>query len=597
MQEKTLAVLFGGIGGFSAGATRTKVEYAGQVYKYRLLVAIDCDPLACQNHDLITGESTAKVMDLFSREQYISFHAQEPPEDWQEVTPGDLWVAFGYQVPNKVFLSPPCKGLSGLLPAKSAETEKYQALNLLTLRGLELTLSACDVYGGKVPEIIHFENVPRITSRGKIILAAIKNLLKKYGYAVDMNPSHNLGEVGELGQNRIRFQIMARQENKIPNFIYLPPKKPLRTIGDVIGPLPSPGDTAACGWLHRLPQLQWKTWVRLALIRAGGDWRDLNELEWQNYGITYVPRGGGAYGVQSWKRPSRTITARAKVNGSSGCAAIADPRTNYKNDTHASIYRVCCFDQVGPTITGAIGPTNGCISISDPRLMQRNGRHPGVYKVVRIDESSLCITRTRFGSGALAVADPRISNRPGRYTDKYRIQQWKKTGNTVTGVTDIQSGAQVIADPRLSCTPRSGSYGVQAWNQTSKTVTGSGDIHSGTAAVADPRLPEDTDRGVWIIISEDGTWHRPLTTYELAMLQSFSTHLPDGRPFQIEGCSDAKAREYIGNAYPPDAAEAVCMSTLMALAKADEKVEFELSMDTIWVSPTTQDGEEKTVIA
>ena len=167
MKEKKLAVLFGGIGGFSHGANRAQIEYGGEVYKYRLLCSIDCDPIACQNHDAITGDKTAVVMDLFSRKQYKDFHGQEPPEEWQEVTPRDIWEAFGREVPNTVFLSPPCKGLSGLLPEKSAKSEKYQALNDLTVRGIELTLKACDIYGGHVPDIIHFENVPRITSRGK----------------------------------------------------------------------------------------------------------------------------------------------------------------------------------------------------------------------------------------------------------------------------------------------------------------------------------------------------------------------------------------------------------------------------------------------
>lgn len=674
MKEKTLAVLFGGIGGFSAGAVRAKVEYGGQVYKYRLLVSIDCDSVACLNHDIITGEKTAVVMDLFSRKQYIAFHGQEPPAEWREVTPWDIWEAFGRQVPNTVFLSPPCKGLSGLLPEKSAKSMKYQALNELTVRGIELTLQACHIYGGHVPEIIHFENVPRITSRGKHLLSKIKALLKKYEYAVNMNKSHNLGEIGGLGQNRVRFLIMARQEQKVPNFIYTPPKKRLRAIGEVIGPLPLPGDTEACGWMHRIPNLMKKTWERLALIVAGGDWRNLNELDWENYRIIYVPRGGGAYGVQDWEQPAKTITGQARITGSNGCAAVADPRighvprqgsyevacwdepcrtvtgsssigtsngvqaiqdprTGYKEGTHACIYQICKYDQVCPTVTGAVGPNNGCVSIADPRLNDRESRHPGVYRVVKMDEQAPCVTGTRFGSGALAVADPRlkgesrpnlygvadwnepgktvtgsasvsssngvaaiadprIPDRPGRYTDKYKVLDWDKESTTVTGVTDIQSGAKVIADPRLNCSPRSGSYGVQDWNKTGNLVTASADVHSGTAAVADPRIPSDNERGVFIYISVDGTWHRPLTTFELAMLQSFSRFLPDGRPFQLEGCSDAKAREYIGNAYPSDAAEATCNCSLMALAKADAKVEFELTNETIWVIPVEErDGE------
>ncbi|MEJ8548532.1 DNA cytosine methyltransferase [Brevibacillus borstelensis] len=127
------------------------------------------------------------------------------------------------------------------------------------------------------------------------------------------------------------------------------------------------------------------------------------------------------------------------------------------------------------------------------------------------------------------------------------------------------------------------------WEQPAPTVIGSSDVHSGTSAVSDPRpFPTDTDRGVWIIIAEDGTWHRPLTTYELAMLQGFDTHVPDGRPFQLDGCNDAKAQEYIGNAVPPTAAEAMGNVILLAAAKAEAGVGFELSWEEIWVKPEEQ---------
>lgn len=589
MREKTLAVLFGGIGGFSAGALKAKVEYGGQIYKYKLLVSIDCDPVACLNHDLITGEQTAKVMDLFSRDQYTRFHGEVPPDDWQEVTPYDVWQAFGEQVPDKLFLSPPCKGLSGLLPKRAAESDKYQALNELSIRGLELALEACYIYGGSVPAIVHFENVPRITTRGKRLLAIIRKLLKDYGYAVDMNPSHNLGEIGGLGQKRIRFLIMARQESKVPNFVYQPPKRPLKTIGDIIGPLPSPGDTKSCGWMHRVPKLQWKTWVRLALIRAGGDWRDLNSLDWENYGIAYVPRGCGTYGVQSWNDPGNTVVGNARLTGSNGCAAVADPRIiNLPREGSMGVAR---WDKAGRTVTAssAVGRSNGLQAIQDPRTEFKDNAHAILYRVSRLNEAAPTVTGAIGPSnGCMSISDPRIPERTGRYTDKYRIQVFDRAANTVTGVSDIQSGAQVIADPRLNCYCRSGNYGVQDWNEAAKTVTASHDVHAGTAAVADPRIPDDAVKGVFIIIAFDGTWHRPLTTYELAMLQSFPMFLPDGRPFQLEKCADAKAREYIGNAYPPDTGEAACNSTLLALAKADAKVSFELSNDLIWVSSKEQ---------
>ncbi|SYX83126.1 protein of unknown function [Paenibacillus alvei] len=65
------------------------------------------------------------------------------------------------------------------------------------------------------------ENVPRIQTRGKKLLNQIVALLKRYGYAVSMRADHNLGEIGGLGQSRVRFLILARIQKAIPNFIAL----------------------------------------------------------------------------------------------------------------------------------------------------------------------------------------------------------------------------------------------------------------------------------------------------------------------------------------------------------------------------------------
>ncbi|MFD0868790.1 DNA cytosine methyltransferase [Paenibacillus residui] len=623
IEYKTAAILFGGIGGESAGLLRSQVEYGGKVYRFRLLCSIDSDPVACRNHDLITGEKTAVVMDLFRRWQYVAWHGHKPPEDWREVTPWDIWLAFKQQVPFFLFLSPPCKGLSGLLPQKKSESDKYQALNYLTVSGLEMALQACLEYGGSLPAIIQLENVPRITSRGKPLLRQIKKLLVKYGYAVSIRADHNLGEIGGLGQNRVRFLIMARHEAQIPNVIYYPELKPLRSIGDVIGPLPAPGDTEAGGPLHRLPRLQWKTWMRLALIPAGGDWRDLNKVDWQNLRVTHEPRRG-AYEVADWQEPSRAVTSTAGPGRSNGVTAVSDPRLQIGGEGKTNLLRIQSVDEPAVCVTGAAGTHQGASCIADPTLSYRPGRHPAQYRIVRVDEVAPCVTGSRLGSGAIAVADPRINtklhpdsygvqdwdataktvrsanrimqaagsisdpriaDRPGRYTDKFRVQADGEPAATVTGTTDVQSGAQLVADPRIQSAPRADTMGVQDWSTTAKTVTGSMDVHAGAAAVADPRIPADNEQGVWLIIAQDGTWHRPLTTYELAMLQSFPTHLPDGRPFQLEGCSDAKAREYIGNAVPRDAAEEMGNVILLAGAQAEAGITFEMSWDPVWVAP------------
>ncbi|MEK3882401.1 DNA cytosine methyltransferase [Paenibacillus sp. PL2-23] len=624
VQFKTAAVLFGGIGGESAGLLQSQVEFGGNLYRFKLLCSIDNDPVANLNHDLITGEQTAVTMDLFRRWQYEAWHGHEPPADWQEVTPRDVWLAFKEQVPFFLFLSPPCKGLSGLLPQERSASDKYQALNYLTVSGLELSLEACEEYGGAIPAVIQLENVPRITSRGKPLLKRIEKLLEKYGYEVSIRADHNLGEIGGLGQRRVRFLLMARDPKQIPNVIYYPVPKPMRSIGDVIGPLPIPGDIAAGGPLHKLPRLQWKTWMRLALIPAGGDWRDLQKVNYQNLRVVHEPRAG-AYGVAGWETPCGAVTGTAGPGRSNGVTAVADPRLQINGDGKTNLLRVQSINEAADCVTGAAGPHQGAPCISDPTMPERSGRHPAQYRIVRADEPAPCVIGTRLGSGAIAIADPsvntklmpdsygvqdwheksktirganrimqaagsvsdpRLSDKAGRHSCKYRVQDAAEPAATVTGCSDVQSGAQLIADMRVNGAPRAGTMGVQEWEQPSKTIIGSADVHAGTAAVADPRpVPADDERGVWIIRALDGTWHRPLTTFELAMLQSFPQFLPDGRPFQLEGCSDAKAREYIGNAVPRDSAEQMGNVILLAAAEAEAGIGFALSWDPVWVAP------------
>jgi hypothetical protein len=82
--------------------------------------------------------------------------------------------------------------------------------------------------------------------------------------------------------------------------------------------------------MHRVPMLQWKTWVRLAFVPAGKDWRALNDLAVEggvlrDYGI--MPERdlhGHSLGVCGWGDPAPTITsARSPAQGR---FAVADPR-------------------------------------------------------------------------------------------------------------------------------------------------------------------------------------------------------------------------------------------------------------------------------
>jgi len=151
------------------------------------------------------------------------------------------------------------------------------------------------------------------------------------------------------------------------------------------------------------------------------------------------------------------------------------------------------------------------------------------------------------------------------------------------------NGAPSVADPRMGCKARNGTMGVQSWDEPGKTVIGAGDIHAGAAAVADPRIPADNDRPdpPPVIISLDGTWHRPLTTLELAALQDFMIVMPDGSPLKLAGKSDARWRERIGNAVPPRAARAAATEILFALLVSEEDG-WTLGATGVWVTPETE---------
>ena len=561
------------------GMQVAETEYRGINANFITLAGIDCDPDACKDFETLTGVPAVQ-MDLFSRDDYISFHGQEPPVGWKEVTPDDLREAAGLIYPDVVFTSPPCKGFSGLLPSKSAASEKYQALNRLTVRGLRLTLEA---FANDLPGIILMENVPRITTRGKDLLQEIKRLLSRAGY-VFHEGYHDCGELGGLGQHRKRYLLIARNPVKVQNFVYQPPKLHVRSIGEILGPLPMP-DSPAGGIMHRLPRLQWKTWVRLALIPAGGDWRDLEKIAPEEYRLEHIPRNA-TLGVLDWENPSCTVIGQARVGGSQA-SAVADPRLSEKMgkkfNGSPGLMGVLDWDKPTQAITGsASASSSNCPAVvADPRTGFKDGTHHTIYKVCRWDKTSPTVTGAmRPNNGAIVVSDPRTG---GGYSNKYQLIDWEKPASTVTGTVDIQSGAQSVVDPRLGCECRAGSYGVQDWSDPAKTVTGA-DIHSGNTAVADPRIPKDTESGVWIIVALDGSWHRPLTTWELLALQGFPLYMPDGIPVVLAGKSDAKWRERIGNAVPPPAARAIGEQILrtLLLSKLDA---WELSNQEIWVMP------------
>ena len=736
--------LFGGSGGGAQGFAKAREKWQGISGHFVNLGGVDVDPEACVDFEALTGVPEL-CMDLFSREDYTAWHGHEPPEDWHEATPEDIRAASQGIRPDVVFTSPPCKGLSGLLPTAQANSAKYQALNKLTIRGIALALEA---WRDDLPALIILENVPRIKSRGAHLLAAIKTLLQSYGYRV-RDGLHDMGEVGGLAQHRRRYLLVARLPARMSSFLYQPPIKKVRAIGDELGRLPLPDDPAA-GPMHHLPKLNWLTWLRLALIPAGQDWRALQDIapgsfgiegygsvphfnhvlrvtKWDDpsgtvaggsrpaqgaicvadpripaeaaqYGNTYRvnpwdeaagtvtaqgspsngaecvadprlgadafghalrvagwgdaagtvtaarspaygaiaaadprlpgahwsghfrvvrfsepartvtgqsgsfssnagmavadPRIGyeprkGSFRVNPWGQPSTTVIGATDVRGSNGVAAVADPRVSEHGKAFKGspgLFGVIDWTSAAPAVTGSasVSGSNMAAAVADPRVPERASRRSGQLSVRGWGDAAMTVTgEDSVGSGAQCVADPRLPEARTRYSNKYAVGDWGDPAHTVTGMTDIQEGAPCVADPRLGCSPHNGAFRVLGWGETASTVTAAGDVHAqGAAIVADPRMdegelfvadlriPNPSESGVWVIVSEDGTWHRPLTTLELAILQGYPAVMPDGRLLTLAGRSQSRWRERIGNSVPVPAAQAIAETMLLALIPA-----------------------------
>lgn len=621
--------LFCGLGAAAHGFNKGSARVGSTEARFRCIGGIDVEPAAIADFGRLAGVP-GTLLDLFSREQYRAFHGREPDADWREAVPADIHRAFGHERPHIAFLSAPCKGFSGLLSETSSKTARYQALNALTLRGVMLLLEA---YRDDPVELIIFENVPRIATRGRHLLDQIVGLLRAYGYAV-AETAHDCGELGGLAQSRKRFLLVARHERKVPPFLYEPPKRRLRGVGEVLDRLPVPGPEPLLP-MHRMPMLQWKTWVRLAFVEAGSDWRSLNKLrvedgfladyaivnehfkgflgvhDWQDtVGVVAgetLPTNGAfsvadpridghpksvQMGVWRWMDTAPVVTSKMLAGG--GPNAIADPRlegTRFNN-----VYRIVAFDETSPAVTGGGTPSAGGLSVADPRA---DGAFAGAgkYRITGFDESAgTVIAGSTTGQGAFSVADPRCNWSPDAHRNKLAIEGWPDPAGTVTGSRAPYSGGLSVADPRPDFTrdgkpvyTTNGHYGVLPWDGHSGGVTAAGKHDNGRWSVADPRpaegeaapaLPAPNDRLFAVIRALDGTWHRPFTTLELAALQGM---VDPEETLELHGTSDSAWRERIGNAVPPPAAQAIAgvMGRTLLLAWAGET--FMLSSEPIWV--------------
>lgn len=374
-----------GLGGGAKGFSQAQPRVGNLKGVFRCIGGVDVDPDAIKDFNRMSGGRPGTVLDLFTRDQYVAFHGKEPPADWKEALPVDIRAAAGGERPHIVFISSPCKGASGLLREELSITPKYQALNQLTLRCVWLMLEA---WADDPPELIVFENVKRLEQRGRHLLDQINMLLQKYNYAV-AETSHDCGELGGLAQSRKRFLLVARHTEKVPPFLYEPEKKRLKAVGEILERMPLPGDTKA-GPMHRIPRLQWKTWIRLAFVQAGSDWRSLKSLNVQNGHLKdflIVPEYFRDYlGVNKWEDNCGAISGRGTPT--TGAYSVADPRFE-SGDYHCGQYGVCGWDQTMGAIINVKSPGQGMFAVQDKRLQENESLHSAMFGIIAADQSGV----------------------------------------------------------------------------------------------------------------------------------------------------------------------------------------------------------------
>lgn len=518
MRDFTALFPFGGSGGGALGFLDAEVRLLGETGAFRCLGSLDFDAVACLDFERFTGAPAWCV-------------------DVQDVTASELHARYGRTAPDVVFMSPPCKGSSRLLSSAKAKTDKYRDMNRLAVVWTRVMLEA---WGDDPPALLLLENVPGLPARAKGMITELREMLAAVGYVFHAS-DHDCGEVGGLAQHRRRYLLVARHPGKCPPLLYQPPKRRVRGVGEVLSLLPMPATLAAAEWgkLHTMPRLSWRNWLRLALIPAGGDWRDLaGVLEGRARREVFR-----RHAVQSWTEPHPAVTGP----GGHSVESVADPRVTLDCKPWSGAYGVQGWQDPAATVTGASSVDNRPVAVADVRV---NSCFPGGYGVRAWDKPSGTVTGESVGpsNGTMAVADPRLQLDAPAFDAAYAVLKWADPARTIAGNAAVGCGAYAVADARTG------------WADGVRILT----LDEAMGMDLDPKKsPPFTP----VIIAEDGTWHRPMTPMELSAIQGYPLRI-GGEPIPWHG-GRTVVMEHVGNSVPPPAARAIAERMLVALLEAE----------------------------
>jgi site-specific DNA-cytosine methylase len=297
--------------------------------------------------------------------------------------------------------------------------------------------------------------------------------------------------------------------------------------------------------MHALPRLAAINWLRLALIPAGRDWRALPE----SVSLPARPgRQNGGFGVNLDTAPGHAVLANAG-DVRNTWSSVTDPRLQH--DARRGTMEVQHERAVARTVIAETGTEKPGRNVADPRLRKRGTRHAGIYGVQLHDAPAHTVIReARTGKAWSDVADPR------------------------SGFSPTHS---IVTDARLDAS-------VDAWTRARFELRG-------------PTMEVNSRRPLHLIVrAPDGTFHRPLTTLELAVLQGLPAWHCPADPTQLDLYSpagtwlvlpgtQADQRALIGNAIPPPAAQAIGVEILEALDAVYTST-IRLLAGGTWVSPS-----------
>lgn len=484
IKEYTIYCPFGGGGGGALGAIQCIEELFGKRAKFRLLGGFDIDPYAAQSFEYLTGvkEMVANAWDL---------------------TPADLLRDTGGITPDFIINSAPCVAASPLVSPALAATPAYVRINSLIghMTRLILRTWAHD----PVPAIM-YENVPNIYNRARDVVAQVLRDLDGANYAT-VKGTHQCRTTGDIAQNRLRAFILARNRDKIPFFVYRPPVKAGKVCGDVLTPLPLPGDPAG-GPMHVLPNIAVVNWLRLALIPtrgtirpdgkpAKGDWRDLRVMLDAMAGDPNVVHSldmdrakkpqNNVFKVYDFDQPTGAVTsAQSPCNGAAG---VAESRA------FSHVNRVYGLDEAVGCITHSPAPSSGAPSIAAP--LDGFGASPSRSKrKIKAENAERDAQTSMF-----AQLDMKVG--ASAYANNYAVTAMHEPARCVTGGPRPGSGGQSVASPLLpqaaNAKMHDGKYVLIAWDGAARTVTGADRVGSGAQSVQDIRI--ESFREGWGILA------------------------------------------------------------------------------------------------